>query len=117
MGFFDRLKKKSKNGRLKFYTPKELEKMSDEDLAKMVEENTIPMYDDSHMDLEKGIPAKYVRTKITIPANVLSEIMNRKGLDYLNPLKRKKKAMTLKEIMKIDDREERRRALDEWRDS
>lgn len=92
MGFFDRLKKKSKNGRLKFYTPEELEKMSDEDLAKMVEENTIPMYDDSHMDLEKGIPAKYVRTKITIPANVLSEIMNRKGLDYLNPLKRKKKA-------------------------
>ena len=105
MGFLDRLKKK----------PKKEEKMSDEDLAKMVEENTIPMYDDSHMDLEKGIPAKYVRTKITIPANVMIEISKRKGLDYLNPLKRKKKAMTLEEIMKIDNREERRWALNEWR--
>ena len=66
--------------------------MSDEDLAKMVEENTISMYDDSHMDLEKGIPAKYTGVNITLPANVMIEISKRKGLDYINPLKREKKA-------------------------
>ena len=99
MGFLDRLKKKSKNGRLKFYTPKELEKMSDEDLAKMVEENTIETYDVSHMDLEKGIPAKYTGVDITLPANVMIEISKRKGLDYINPLKREKKARAANESL------------------
>tara|TARA_B100000953_G_C17798038_1_gene351156 strand:+ start:4 stop:573 length:570 start_codon:yes stop_codon:yes gene_type:complete len=62
MGFLDRLKKK----------PKKEEKTSDEDLAKMVEENTISTYDTSHMDLEKGIPAKYMGTTIALPADIVN---------------------------------------------
>ncbi|MBC8482940.1 MAG: hypothetical protein H8D50_04325 [Thaumarchaeota archaeon] len=92
MVFFDRLKKKPKNSEKTYPSDEELEKMSDEDLAKMVEENTIETYDVSHMDLEKGIPAKYTGVDITLPANVMIEISKRKGLDYINPLKREKKA-------------------------